>query len=160
MSRNIELLKSEIRHELGKIQALKEEFARIVSERVSLDGEVPFYDRGALGYYLHNFYNGCENIFLSIARFFENDLSRDSWHSDLLKRMMLDVPGYRPAVIDEAMYIILTEFRGFRHVFRHSYNFDLNWEKEKPVLLKLEATAGEFIAQVERFLSRLDGLED
>ena len=32
--------------------------------------QVPYYDRGAIGYILHSYYNGCENIFNSIARFF------------------------------------------------------------------------------------------
>ncbi len=37
---------------------------------------------------------------LAIARFFENDLGPQSWHRDLLKRMKLEIPGFRPKLID------------------------------------------------------------
>ena len=60
-------------------------------------------------------YNGCENIFRSIARFFENDLGPTSWHKDLLKRMRMEIPGYRPKVIDDELYIILDDFRFLKH---------------------------------------------
>jgi hypothetical protein len=63
------------------------------------------YDRGAIGYLLHNFYNGCENNFRSIVAFFENDLGPGTWHADLLRRMRLEVPGYRPAVIDDELIV-------------------------------------------------------
>jgi len=39
---------------------------------------ISYYDKGGIGYLLHNFYNGCENIFRSIACFFENDLGPQS----------------------------------------------------------------------------------
>lgn len=38
--------------------------------------------------------------------------------------MKLSIEGYRPAVIDEELYLLLEDFRGFRHVFRHSYSFE------------------------------------
>lgn len=71
--------------------------------------DISSLERGGIGYYLHNFYNGCESIFRSIARYFENDIDGDSWHSDLLKRMKLEINGYRPAVISEDLYIRLQD---------------------------------------------------
>ncbi len=133
MKHNLTLLVADIRDELARIRRLLESF-RAREELLSKPAEeVPFYDRAAMGYYLHNFYNGCENIFKSVARFFENDLSPDSWHADLLKRMKLEVPGYRPAVIDEDLYRLLDDFRAFRHVYRNVYTFELDWERERLV---------------------------
>ncbi len=131
MKHNIELLKADIQNELAKLDLINKEVERVADKFELDDEQVSAYDRAAIGYFLHNFYNGCENIFLSIAKFFENDLAADTWHSDLLKRMKLTIQGFRPAVIDDELYVILNDFRGFRHIFRHSYVFELNWERER-----------------------------
>lgn len=117
------------------------------------------YDRGAIGYILHNFYNGCENIFQSIARFFENELGLQRCHGDLLKRMRLEIPGFRPRVIDDELFRLLDDFRGFRHKFRQSYSFELDWEKERLVAQKLPKTMQLLRSQIDTFLAKLKALE-
>ena len=156
MKYNFELLRADIREELAKIRDLTRDFRSVEGKLALPEDEVPFYDRAAIGYYLHSFYNGCENVFRTVARFFENDLGPQTWHSDLLKRMKLDIPGYRPAVIDETLYRLLDDFRGFRHKFRHSYSFELDWEKERLVAGRFATTAVLFQEQVERFLIDLE----
>jgi hypothetical protein len=90
MAYNIQLLKADIADEMNKIRHVVNEFDH-VKEKIDLPSDqVPNYDRGAVGYLLHGFYNGCENIFRSIARFFENDPGPASWHKDLLKRTYLN----------------------------------------------------------------------
>ena len=44
-------------------------------------------DWAALGYTIHNLYNAIESYFLRIAKFFENALSPDTWHRDLIAWM-------------------------------------------------------------------------
>jgi uncharacterized protein YutE (UPF0331/DUF86 family) len=144
--------------ELEKLQHLHDEFV-LLSSKINED-DLSFYDRGAIGYYLHNFYNGCENIFTSVARFFENDLRSDSWHSDLLKRMNLEIEGFRPRLIDTELYRLLNDFRGFRHKFRHSYGFELDWEKERIVAKKLPKTYALLSKQVRFFLEQLDAIHE
>lgn len=156
MKYNVELLKADIADELKKLERLQSEFSAIETMLNRTEDDMPFYDRSAIGYYLHCFYNGCENIFRSVARFFENDLGPQTWHSDILKRMKLSVPGFRPALIDEELFRMLNDFRGFRHIFRHSYTFDLDWEKERPVAMKLSRTYLLLKEQVEQFLRNLD----
>jgi hypothetical protein len=160
MKYNIELLKADIHAELQKIDCIKEQFDSIEGKIDLPSADVSYYDRGAIGYILHNFYNGCENIFISIAKFFENDVGPQTWHRDLLKRMRLEVPGFRPNVIDEALYLLLDDFRSFRHKFRHTYTFELDWEKEQAVAKKLNQTAQLFKKQIVEFLDHLDGIED
>ncbi|MFY9975004.1 MAG: hypothetical protein WAK53_12150 [Chromatiaceae bacterium] len=63
MKYNLELLKADIGEELRKIERLERAFARVEPSLGLAAEEVDGYDRGAIGYYLHNFYNGCENIF-------------------------------------------------------------------------------------------------
>lgn len=158
MKYSIELLKSDIRDELEKLSRLEKEFQRI-QEKLNLDEhQVPAYDRGAIGYILHSFYNGCENIFRSIARFFENGIELQTWHRNLLKRMKCDVEGYRPRVIDENLFQLLDDFRSFRHKFRHSYSYELDWEKEKLVAAKLPAAFKLLHRQIDKFLQAINHL--
>lgn len=116
MGRNPELLRADVRDELTKIVRLEQQFVLVESKLVLPPEAVSDYDRGGIGYLLHNFYNGCENIFRAIAAFFENDLGQGTWHADLLRRMRLEIAGYRPAVINDELYRLLDDFRGFHHV--------------------------------------------
>jgi len=159
MKHNLELLKADIEDELRKIALLEEAFAPAEGKLDLSSDEVGIYDRAAIGYFLHGFYNGCENIFKAIARFFENDLGPQSWHSDLLKRMKLTIKDYRPAVIDEELFLLLNDFRAFRHVFRHSYSFELDWEREQLVARKFRKTSALMRGQVEAFLTQLDQIQ-
>ncbi len=159
MKYTLELLKADLADELAKLERLAQEFSRIDSMLEQSSAEVSSYDRAAIGYYLHSFYNGCESIFRSIARFFENDLGRDSWHSDLLKRMKLAVPGFRPAVIDDELFTLLDDFRAFRHKFRHAYTFELDWDKERLVAKKFRRTLTLLQTQITHFLAQFDQIE-
>lgn len=113
-----------------------------------------------LAYRFHNLYNAFENIFQNIAQTFENNLDDASkWHAQLLQRMRLDVMPIRPAVIDDAAYDALDELRRFRHMFRYSYDTELDparlylvWQKAK-VLKKIYA------AQISQFLTFLQALQ-
>jgi len=74
--------------------------------------------------------------------------------------MKLEISGYRPAVIDEKLYQILNDFRAFRHKFRHSYAFELDWEKERLVALKFELASKLLRKQVLGFLDKLIEIEE
>jgi hypothetical protein len=144
MKYEFELLKVDILKELENIKSIEAEFSKIENLLQLPADQVPHYDRGAIGYILHSFYNGCENIFSSIARFFENDLGPQSWHKNLLKRMHLEIHGFRPKLIDEDLFRLLDDFRAFRHKFRHLYSFELDWERECIVARKFPETAKKF----------------
>ena len=156
MAYNIELLKADISDELQKIDFVISEFKKVQYKIDLPPAEVPNYDRGAIGYLLHNFYNGCENIFKSIARFFENDLGPQEWHKDLLKRMKIEVAGFRPKVIDDEPFVLLDSFRAFRHKFRYAYAFELDWERERLVARKMIPAKALLDKQMQYFLNQLD----
>jgi len=159
MKYRLEFLKADILDELEKIGRLEAQFVEVESRIDLPPEEVSFYDRGAIGYLLHNFYNDCENVFRAVARFFENDFGPQSWHKDILKRMKLEIPGYRPRVIDDELFMLLDDFRGFRHKFRHSYGFELDWEKERAVARRLPRTAALFRSRMGAFLDELERME-
>jgi hypothetical protein len=80
-----------------------------------------------LGYMLHNLYGAMEDLFQEVARTFENRVEDPQrYHRELLKRMALEIPGVRPALLSSPSHSLLNELRGFRHVFRHAYDYELS----------------------------------
>lgn len=145
---------------MGKIEKLYQEFVPMADKLSLSEGEINNHDKVVIGYYMHNFYNGCENIFRSIARFFENELKADSWHRDLLKRMTLEIQGFRPRVLSDQLYLLLDDFRGFRHKFRNAYSFELDWEREKVVARKFKKSWELLQAEIALFLDKLASIPD
>ena len=89
-----------------------------------------FRDVAAAAYVLHNIYTALENIFEQISRTFENHVTDPAqWHRELLTKMFLEIPKIRPAVLPTEFRGFLNDLRGFRHVFRHTYEFELDVEK-------------------------------
>jgi len=107
-----------------------------------------------LGYLLHNLYGALEDLFQEIARTFENRLEDPSrYHRELLRRMALEIPGIRPAVLSGASHALLNELRGFRHVFRHAYDYELSASR----LTDLKARILENWQEVEKELNAFVG---
>jgi len=118
-------------------------------------------DYAALGYTLHNIYGCVENACLRISKFFENGLSKDNWHRDLLNRMLLDISGIRPAFFTREEYDFFDELRGFRHVFRNIYNKNIDVHR----LIALQKRVDEqceiyFTRAVERYMKILENLRE
>lgn len=108
-----------------------------------------FTDLAGAAYLLHNIYNALENSFEQISRSFENHVKDAAeWHKELLGKMLLEIPGIRPAVFPPELRSILNELRGFRHVFRHSYDFNIDPKK-------LQLVIDNFIAEQEAMISAM-----
>jgi len=107
----------------------------------------------ALTLYLENFYMGIERIFKLIAKEIDKKTpSGDSWHIQLLKQMSLKIPDIRPAVISQKSYEKLNEFRGFRHVARSLYAYDLDSQRVIELSDKLSECYDSFKADVQTFI--------
>lgn len=74
-----------------------------------------------------NTYTCSETIFLRISRFFENHLDESQWHKELLKKMRIEIPDIRKALLTHESYQLLDELRRFRHFKRYYYDFDYDW---------------------------------
>jgi len=112
-----------------------------------------------IAYRLHSLYNALENIFRNVSKAFENQVSRESWHSEVLQRMRLDLTPLRPAMIDAEAFEKLDELRRFRHVFRTMYGLDLDPLRLQVVLRRALELRPLYRDQIERFLTFLQGLE-
>lgn len=104
---------------------------------------------------LHSFYNGVEKIFEMISKDIDNFVAvGNKSHQELLDNIYTNNIRRR-AIIDEEIYILLNDYLGFRHVFRHSYSFQLKWDKMKPLANNLFNTWKKLKEQIEKFINSL-----
>jgi predicted nucleotidyltransferase len=107
----------------------------------------------ALASYLHQFYTGCERIFERIAVSLDGGLPGGAFsHANLLAQMARELPGIRPAVLHEALWLRLQDYLAFRHFFRHAYGYTLEWAKLRPLVTGMAATRTDLQGQLTAFL--------
>lgn len=77
------------------------------------------------------------------------------WHAELISRLAIRIEGVRPAPFPAELRQPLRELRGFRHVFTHAYDLELDPDKLKLLLKyaaqvtsKLRLICADFIRQV------------
>jgi hypothetical protein len=103
-------------------------------------------------------YTCLETLFLRISQHFENTLARDKWHSDLLHKMTLEVPGVRPAVISADTFAGLEELLKFRHFKRYYFEFRYDWDRLEYLQKRFEQArplVDRDLDQFQEFLQRL-----
>jgi len=109
----------------------------------------------AIGSILHSFYQGLENIFLRVAKELDRDIpSGSESHRALLHQIGQPTPQ-RPAVLAPALTQKLDGYLTFRHFYRHSYTYFLNWVKLEQLVISLEAVWSQAKAELNEFLDRL-----
>ena len=83
----------------------------------------------AIASVLHSFYNGIENIFLSVAKGIDENVPKgEQCHKNLLIQMTQHTLKRESVILDETAQA-LSEYLAFRHFYRHSYSFFLKWEE-------------------------------
>ncbi|HEX6386336.1 MAG TPA: hypothetical protein VF177_16820 [Anaerolineae bacterium] len=155
MNEQIRLLQAEIRDDL---EAIKNAYIALnnVSRR-ELDAETSII----VGYYLHVIYGLFENLFTRIATLFGNRLNDQAqWHTQLLRRMTLEVQEVRPRVISDEAYQHLDELRRFRHLFRNAYLLRFDLDRLALVLRDAQQLEQLYERDLETFLTLLDHLVD
>jgi len=68
-----------------------------------------------------------EKAFERLCETFENHLEKNGrYHDTLIERVTLDLKGIRPAFLPPDAVRDIRELKGFRHLFRHAYDLDLD----------------------------------
>jgi uncharacterized protein YutE (UPF0331/DUF86 family) len=150
LENRLSLLIDSIKDDLVSLQGILD---KILELREKIQSECSYAHKMALALTIHNFYNCVENIFGSIAKEFGNEIESGTWHLDLLKSMKLERNGIRPAVVDQDIYNFLNDLRGFRHIVRHSYSYELD---ERRMLLITGDIASHFDKLVEKINRFID----
>jgi hypothetical protein len=155
MNEQIKLLKAEIYDSSDAIATAYEKLNEVSQQDYDEDTCI------LIAYHLHVIYGLFENLFTRIAANFGNHIDDSTqWHALLLKRMSLEIPDVRPAVISQNTYLMLDELRRFRHLFRNAYVLTFDPDKLRLVVrdaVRLETSYPEDIALFQTFLDSLAG---
>ncbi len=108
----------------------------------------------ACAHQLARLYNALEQMGLRVARAFENRIEdQKGWHGALLPRLFLAIPGVRPALFPPALKLPLNELKGFRHVFVHAYDLELDPEKLTLLMKYARQVTDALPGAVENFVA-------
>ncbi len=150
------VLAARIRREVVDIARIVERAERLARQAKKL-GDMDILDGAALN--LHGYYAAAERIFEDIAREIDDALpSGGDWHRTLLVQMASAVTDVRPAVISEESYRCLDEYRGFRHVVRNVYTFNLRPDRIEALVNELSSCYTLLARDVESFAIFLDAI--
>jgi predicted nucleotidyltransferase len=171
----IEALKMEVQNELKNLERVVKE-AQASFRRLR---KPPGQERMIVfGKHVHDFYEGVERIFERIEKWTEVPLPvGESWHTFshlfkfhsvsfdqtflfkrkvwLLQQMEHEVENRRPAVIDHALALRIHRYLRFRHLFRHTYGYELVWDELRPLVEGLAEVFEALREQIHRFLDAL-----
>ena len=137
----------------GRIRAESQELARVVerTDRIwqqALTSSDDYYvDATALN--LHGFYAGLERLLEIIADGVDQAKPGGAhWHDELLRQMAAEIPGVRPPVLSQETRERLDRYRGFRHVVRNVYTYNLDPEQIGVLVKQLAPTMANWRMRV------------
>ncbi len=107
---------------------------------------------------LSRYYTAAQTVFMRVARFFENTLPSDRWHTDLLDRMVTAVPGVRPPLLSHATHEALRELLRFRHFSRYYVELEYDWDRLDFLLTKYARARKSLRKDIGRFHRQLKEL--
>lgn len=147
-------LEQEINIELELIETTLKELMFLYNDAIK--GEPTVREKTAAAAFISQFYNGIENILKRISYFHTIPLpTGDTWHIDLFKRFCEPPYKHLPALFDKSLELDLAAFRKFRHVFFHGYGFQLDWERMKDGIEKIEGVYHRFNNRLTEYLKEL-----
>ena len=113
----------------------------------------------ALATVLHSFYGGVESIFSTIGKGIDNRVPTGTkWHKDLLVQMSKP-SDRRNAIVSDQQYRILIGFLSFRHFFRNSYAYQLDWHQIQPPVASIVETWNRLKTSLNSLVDVEDGPE-
>ncbi len=151
------LLIEETRKSLQALAKIEAFYDRTMT---GVDLQDPSEEKGVvIAEVLAKYYTCVETAFLRISQFFENNLSRERWHADLLDKMTLAIDGVRAAVIRDETRDILLEILKFRHFSRYYYDMSYDPDRLAYLTKKLTQVRPMVREDMEGFIDFLQQLE-
>ncbi len=140
----------DVRHIVERAEAL------LAKARLSHDDD--YMDGIALN--LHSFYAGIEDIFEDIARTLDGAVpGGPNWHQELLQQMSAEIVEVRPPAIQVKTRYCLDEYRGFRHLVRNLYTFNLRPSRIAELCDGLRSCFDAVCGDLDAFTRRLHELD-
>ena len=141
---------AQVRGQLLEIAAIYDR----IDEREQVPGPA---GRESLALQLHNLYSAVEGLFEIVADACENHINADAgYHTSLLRRMRITVPGVRPAVVSDEALQLLDNLRRFRHVVRHAYSAEIDERQLRIVMEDARTLRPVLWRDAEELLTELE----
>ena len=154
MNRKNLTLISRIQSELQDIEQINDKIIE-AWDKLKISSDSLYLDSIALN--LHGFYSALERIFLTVAKEIDDSVpSGSSWHSELLIQMKTDIKSVRPAVITKKIANELDEYRGFRHIVRNVYSFNLSMHRIEPLVMNLRDLFEDVKIEITAFCEKIE----
>lgn len=152
------MLVTEIRESLAileNINGIYEQYAAEFSRPAHQDRRNAIF----LSEILCNTYTCLETLFFRMSRAFENHLDNIPWHKDLLRKMRLEIPGVRKALLSKDTFARLDALRRFRHFRRYYYEFDYDWRQLEYLREVYVELLPRIISELQAYIEFLEQLD-
>lgn len=151
-------VRQKLQHEIQQIDQLLESFQPLLN--LTEAREPDLVELSALATVLHSFYGGIENIFTTIGKKIDDRIPTGTkWHKDLLTQMSRSTDS-REAIINDQQSASLIGYLSFRHFFRNSYAYQLDWDQMRPLVESIAETWEELKAPLHRLIGEEEGTID
>ncbi len=139
-----------VEFEIQQIDLLLEKYRDLIESSKSREPDL--IQLTALASVTHSFYNGIENVFLLITKNTSGSLPpSDKWHRELLAAMSKKTSSREP-VLSEEISIRIADYLAFRHFYRHSYSFHLDWNELRSLVSGIDDIWRDVRAEFRQFL--------
>jgi len=97
--------------------------------------------------FVHNFYNGIENILKQILKFKDIRIGgSEGWHKELLEVSL------SKGIVSRELVDLLYEYLTFRHFFIHSYGFKLDEARLLKLANNVPQVWADFLSAIKAYL--------
>jgi predicted nucleotidyltransferase len=153
-----EKIAAQIALAMEEIEQLFSGYADVLAR--ALQGNPNLADKTVVASMLHAFYNDLENIFLAVAKRYDQQLpTGDQWHKELLWQMTLQTPK-RTRIISAELAQTLEDYLKFRHFFRHVYLLRLDWSQMEKLVMSLSTIWAQTKTELNAFVQSIGNTGD
>lgn len=151
-------VRQKVQHEIQQIDHMLESFQPLLDVVKVRDPDL--IELSALATVLHSFYGGIENIFSTIGKGIDDRVPTGTkWHKDLLVQMARPTDN-RSAIVSDHQFRILIRYLSFRHFFRNSYAFQLDWNQVQPLIESISEIWNQLKTSLNSLVDVDDGLAE
>jgi hypothetical protein len=106
-----------------------------------------------------DFYTCIETFLFRVSQEFENNLSSEHWHKELLQKMSISIHSIRPEIVSKQTANQLFELLLFRHFLRYYFDFDYDWEKLEFIEKKYQQVYADLLDDIQKCIEFLETIE-
>ena len=145
-------LKEKIEHEILRINKLFDNGKPLLD--LCKLREPDFIEASAAGSFLQSFYNGIESIILLIFKAIKEEIPNDThWHRKLFEKTF-ETNDKRAAIFQNKYKEQFIEYLSFRHYFRHSYGYEIDVVRLKPLINDVEKLWELIEEDIRKFIGK------